>query len=266
MPQLTNPNDIRPLLRRDPIWSVYALGDLAPPMFPKTRWFSSGSTPDITLILHDYDTNILFATGTGSIREALGHVTWPLHLQVREDALQEIERYATVANRRLMWRMSREDGSDPVATDVSAEARRAKVEVPHQPARRLSHADVPALLALYADGEATGEAPDFFYPSMVTDGVFFGIYEQGVLAAAAGTHLFAPEEDAVAIGNIYTMRERRGRGLGRLVTSAVIEAVKNIGTVGLNVRADNPAALHLYESLGFVRHCPFYEGQATRLR
>ena len=124
---------------------------------------------------------------------------------------------------------------------------------------------MPALLALYGDGEATGEAPDFFYPSMVTDGVFFGVYEGGVLAAAAGTHLFAPEEDAVAIGNIYTMRECRGRGLGRLVTSAVIEAVKHIGTVGLNVRADNPAALHLYESLGFVRHCPFYEGQATGL-
>lgn len=143
-------------------------------------------------------------------------------------------------------------------------ARRGGTSVP--PAVRLGADDVPALLALYGDGEATGEAPDFFYPSMVADGVFFGVYEDGVLAAAAGTHLFAPEEDAVAIGNIYTMRKRRGRGLGRLVTSAVIEAVKNIGTVGLNVRADNPAALHLYESLGFVRHCPFHEGLAISLR
>lgn len=128
---------------------------------------------------------------------------------------------------------------------------------------RLGAADVPALLTLYADGEATGESPDFFYPSMVTDGVFFGVYEGDVLIAAAGTHLYAPEEQAVAIGNIYTMRDRRGRGLGGAVTRAVLEVVKDRGTVGLNVRAHNHAALHLYESLGFVRHCPFYEGLAT---
>jgi len=251
MPQLTNPHDIRRLLRRDPIWGVYALGDLAAAMFPNTQWF----TPDVTLVLHAFGTNILFADGTGSIREALDHVTWPVHLQVREDALAEIERHAVVEHQRQMWRMSWHDRP--------ATIRRGVTLVPPDQAVRLNAADVPALLRLYGDGEATGEAPDFFYPSMVTDGVFFGVYEQGVLAAAAGTHLFAPEEDVVAIGNIYTMRGCRGRGLGRLVTSGVIEAVKNIGTVGLNVRADNPAALHLYESLGFVRHCPFYEGLAT---
>lgn len=248
MSQLTDPHEIRRLLRRDPIWSVYALGDLSAPMFPNTRWF----TPDVTLVLHAFGANILFADGIGSIREALDHVTWPVHLQVREDALAEIERYAVVEGQRQMWRMG---WNDP-----------AKAGRHTDTAVRLSAADVPALLQLYGGGRATGEAPDFFYPSMVTDGVFFGVYEEGVLAAAAGTHLFAPEEDAVAIGNIYTMRERRGQGLGRLVTTAVIEAVKHIGTVGLNVRADNPAALHLYESLGFVRHCPFYEGQATGRR
>ena len=44
MPRLTDKNEIRACLRRDPAWSVYALGDLAPPMFPKTLWFA----PDLT--------------------------------------------------------------------------------------------------------------------------------------------------------------------------------------------------------------------------
>ena len=53
-----------------------------------------------------------------------------------------------------------------------------------------------------------------------------------------------------------------GRGLGRLVTTAVLGELAGVETIGLNVRADNDAALHLYESLGFVRHCEFYEARA----
>ena len=248
MPRFTDQTAIRAILRRDPIWGVYALGDLAPRMFPKTQWFG----PDLALVLHDFDTSILFAIGTGAVREALDHVRWPVHLQLQQDALDEVARYAVIEQQCQMWRMGwkgpREGGHHRNTSTAAV---------------RLGAADVPALLKLYADGEATGEAPDFFYPSMVTDGVFFGVYEGDALVAAAGTHLFAPEEHAVAIGNIYTMRDRRGRGLGAAVTRAVLDVVKDSGTVGLNVRAHNHAALHLYESLGFVRHCLFFEGLAT---
>ena len=69
-----------------------------------------------------------------------------------------------------------------------------------------------------------------------------------------GTHLLAREEGAAAIGNVYTRRDHGGGGLGRLVTSAVVGELSGVETIGLNVRADNAAALHLYESLGFARH------------
>ena len=256
MPRLLKPEAIREIVRRDPVWGVYALGDLAPPMFEHTRWF----TPDLTLVLRLHDTTILFAMGTGSIREALDHVTWPVHLQVQQDGLHEVERHAVVKDVRPMWRMVwiRRGG-----TFLSAEAPSAKAEVPPGQAQRLNAADVPALLELYADGDATGEAPDFFFPSMVDNGVFCGVYEDGRLSAAAGTHLLSREEGAAAIGNVYTRRDCRGRGFGRIVTASVLGAVAAIETIGLNVRADNPAATRLYESLGFVKHCPFYEGLAT---
>ena len=73
----------------------------------------------------------------------------------------------------------------------------------------------------------------------------------------------AREEGAAAIGNVYVRRDRRGRGLGRVVTAAVLTGLAGIETIGLNVRADNSAALRVYESLGFARHCEFYEGLAT---
>jgi ribosomal protein S18 acetylase RimI-like enzyme len=128
---------------------------------------------------------------------------------------------------------------------------------------RLTADDVHAVERLYRDGEATGESPDFFYPSMVTDGVFFGIYEGPDLVAAAGTHLVSRDEDAAAIGNVYVRQDRRCRGFGRIVTAAVLHELRAVGTIGLNVRADNPAAIRVYESLGFVKHCEFREALAT---
>ena len=244
MPRLSDRDQIRAILRRDPRWCVYALGDLAPPMFPKCQWF----TPDLTLVLHDYGTSILFAMGTGSIEEALRHVTWPVHLQVQPDALEAVARLASVTEikqmRRMIWEDRGAHAVDKRATPLAAD-------------------DVDALHRLYAEGESSGEGPDFFYPSMVTDGVFFGVYEEGALVAAAGTHLVSRQEGAAAIGNVYTRRDRRGRGLGRAVTAAVMNGLAGIDTVGLNVRADNHAAIRVYESLGFERHCDFHEALAT---
>jgi ribosomal protein S18 acetylase RimI-like enzyme len=246
MPPLTDKDQIRAILRRDPHWCVYALGDLTPRMFEKCQWF----TPDLTLVLHDYGTSILFAHGTGSIREALDHVTWPVHLQVQPDALDEVARYATVTSVKTMIRMAWAGGSTRVSGRVT----------------RLGATDVTAVEKLYGDGESTGESPDFFYSSMVTNGVFFGIYQGSELIAAAGTHLLARDEGAAAVGNVYVRRDRRGRGLGRAVTQAVLHELAGIETVGLNVRADNDAAIRVYESLGFVRHCEFREARATAPR
>jgi len=243
MPRLTDKNEIRTRLRRDPGWSVYALGDLAPAMFSKTLWFA----PDLTLVVQDYGTAILFAMGPGSVREALACVAGPVHLQVQRDALDEVARHAAVSSPRLMWRMTWTG---------------ARLTSPGAVTTRLAARDVPALQSLYADGESQGDSPDFFFPSMVADGVFHGIYEGSALVAAAGTHLLAREESAAAIGNVYTRHDRRGRGLGRLTMSAVLGELSGVETIGLNVRADNDAALHLYESLGFARHCQFYEALA----
>jgi ribosomal protein S18 acetylase RimI-like enzyme len=240
MPRLSDRVTIRSILLRDPAWCVYALGDLSAEMFPKTAWF----TPDLSMVLKDYGTSILFAMGAGSVREALDHVIWPVHLQVQADALEAIARHARVEQVRTMRRMTW-TGDRALPRDARAV--------------RLGDADIAAIERLYADGAASAESPDFFYPAMVARGAFFGVYEGDQLVAAAGTHLLSRDEGAAAMGNIYTRRDCRGRGLGRMVTASVMHELAGVETVGLNVRADNAAAIHLYESLGFTQHCLFYE-------
>jgi ribosomal protein S18 acetylase RimI-like enzyme len=247
MPRLTDSDEIRRLLRRDPAWSVYALGDLAPAMVPKATWF----TPDLTLVLRDYGTAILFAMGPGSVSEALETVEGEVHLQVQQDALDEIRRHAHVSSATPMLRM--------VWTGRPSPERGVG-------ATRLGARDVESLRRLYADGQASGESPDFFFPSMVTDGVFHGIRDGDALVAVAGTHLLSREEGVACIGNVYTRRDSRGRGCGRQVVASVLGDLSAIETIGLNVRADNVVAIHLYESLGFRRHCEFVEARCDRPR
>jgi ribosomal protein S18 acetylase RimI-like enzyme len=239
---------IRELLCADRGWSVYALGDLEPAGFAKSRWF----TPDLTLVYRDYGTCILFSMGEGSVEEALEWVSWPLHLQVRPPTLALLERVVRMERRMEMWRM------------VWGGERTGWVETGS--ARRLGAGDTGALERLYGDGEESGEGPDFFFPAMVEAGVFYGVYEGEALVAAAGTHLYAPGEGVAAMGNVYTRRDRRGRGLGRIVTCAVLGELAGLETVGLNVRVENAAAIRVYESLGFVKHCTFYEARASGLR
>ena len=62
IPSLTDKNHIRATLNRDRVWGLYALGDLAEPMFMHTQWFA----PDLTLVLRVHGTCILYAMGPGA--------------------------------------------------------------------------------------------------------------------------------------------------------------------------------------------------------
>jgi ribosomal protein S18 acetylase RimI-like enzyme len=124
------------------------------------------------------------------------------------------------------------------------------------------------LRELYADGDAAGEAPDFFMPRQLEDGTFFGVRERGTLVAAGGTHLYSAVESVAAVGNIYTRRTHRGRGYAAIVLGTIVEELRRhgIATIGLNVRTANATAIRLYERFGFRIHARFWEGRAVRRR
>lgn len=243
---------MRRVLCSDPGWCVYALGDLDPRRFIHCEWRVNDDDSAVVLLYGEFGEPVLFALGDpGAVLALLEEapVSGAVHLQVRPELVEALAARWTIHQKKPALRM------------VLAGLR----ECDTARAVRLGPSDLQAILRLYGDGAAAGEEPDFFFPAMVTEGVFFGVPEGGELVAVAGTHLVAWCERVAAIGNVYTRRDRRRRGLAGMLTAAVAGELQRAGieTIALNVYEGNGAAIRVYERLGFQRHCRFYEGSVT---
>jgi ribosomal protein S18 acetylase RimI-like enzyme len=238
-------------------WSVYALGDLTLSRFGHCTWIcSTAGSPALVLLYRAFTPPVLFTLGApATLRVLLGEIRDPpkMHLHVRPETLPLLEGDYRILHKMEMWRMILEGA--------------ALKRGPEAECRRLSPIDLPALQRLYADGKSTGESPDFFAPEMLQEAVYFGAFDGVELIAAAGTHLVAEEQGVAAVGNVYTRRDKRGRGLATRLVAAVAGVLrsKGIQTVALNVAQDNKTAIRAYERVGFVRYCDFVEGLAVRL-
>jgi ribosomal protein S18 acetylase RimI-like enzyme len=256
MPSLCDPAAIRAILAIDRPWSLYALGDLAPGLIERCSWFQSRTEPRALVLLYrGFSVPVVFALGRPEdIASLLPEIdTEPkLYLHVRPEIVPVLETRYRIPRKKRMWRMLLDPKKYSPTSMVTAV--------------RLGPADLAAVKRLYSDGETTGEAPEFFSESMLAQGVFFGLREGPELVAIAGTHLVTPAEAVAAIGNVYTRRDYRRRGLGALVTSAAVAELLRVGiaVVALNVSHHNHAAIRIYERLGFSRYCEFIEGVAEK--
>jgi ribosomal protein S18 acetylase RimI-like enzyme len=244
---------VRSILMQDPVWCLYALGDLAAPFASDCQWFvSPDGVSSLVLVYRGFELPILFSTGEPQpvdiiLNELGGPRRFYLHL--RPGTFDVVRRRSRECAQKPMWRMIVE--AENFKPCLNSEA------------RRLSARDFPAVQRLYSYGTAAGETPGFFSHVMLRDGVYYGIFQGEELVAAAGTHLFVPEEGVAAIGNIFTRPDSRRLGLATRVTSAVAaELLNRVRLVGLNVHQTNLGAIRVYERLGFVRYCGYFEGEA----
>ncbi len=245
-----NPETVRELLNRDRPWSAYALGDLDPRRAHFCRWFIHGET--IVLLYREFETPILFASGPDpDVLDLVDH-SGPCYLQIPQHFHEAVD-----ARYKLDWTRPMRRMSLTSASDFAEPA--AAIATP------LTPDDEAAVRELYSDGVARHEDPDFFMRSQMNDATFYGVWSQGRLLAAGGTHLYSDAESSAAIGNVYTHSEHRGKGYGKAVTAAITAnlAGRGISTIALNVKNQNAAAIRVYEQLGFRFHCGYWEGFAT---
>jgi len=250
----TNKHTILPFLETDRLYAAYAIGDMEPDMFRQCTWalaLRHGEPQALALHYRGLNPPALFLMGDDEgVEDLLAHELHPKRVYVtcREEHLSTAFQFYHWEEIEPMWRLVvRAEQFLPTSGQCS----------------RLTAADLDELRALYSRGGA-----DAFAPSQLEKGVFYGVRSRGMLLSAAGTHLVSVNYGVAAVGNVFTHPEHRRQGWGRQVTSAVVHdlLVLGIRDVVLNINQENTGAVHTYESLGFIRYCPFVEGRATAAR
>jgi phosphinothricin acetyltransferase len=129
----------------------------------------------------------------------------------------------------------------------------------------MTDADADAVLAIYAEGIATGVAtfetavPDWRRwnaghrrePRLVARDVGGTVLGWTALSSWSGRAVYA----GVCWESVYVAAAARGRGVGRSLLEALIPAAEAAGvwTLIAGIQAENAASVRLHESIGFRR-------------
>ena len=243
---------IRDLLLPRVEYTAYALGQLEPSLFARTRWFWSRGSTGTGLVLHSRGGlgDATFVMGDPDAVAAIlliepGNAhTYATCQPQHVDTLKQVYR---LANQQPMIRMS-------VTADLFEPAQRL-------PAMPLSGVDIRRINSLY--GSEGG--PSYYVPEHIDAGVYRGVLKDGRLVAIAGTHVVSRQELVAVVGNVFTHPAYRGHGFATSATSAVTEdLLRDCDTVVLTVDPHNAPAIAAYHRLGYREVCQLVEASAAR--
>ena len=233
--------------RRDLALYLYQVGDLDPFFWPHTRWYgrrdARGQLAALALLYRGSDPPTLLAFASEPERASTAALLAELEPQLPERLYAHLSPGldAAFGSRRLQ-RHGRH-----LKMELSDVTRLAAVE-PDPRIVALTEADEPQLTAFYRESY-----PDnWFDRRMLLTGQYLAFRDGERLLSVAGVHVYSPRYRVAALGNITTSPSVRGQGLACRVTAALCrQLLESVDVIGLNVAADNAAAVACYRRLGF---------------
>lgn len=234
-------------LREEPALHLYALGDLDDFFFPHTIWYAlevEGALRQIALLYTGTSLPCLQALAPESevgemrslVRAMAPLLPRRLYVHATPGVVEELAEAYELSPHGLHRKMVLRDRGCLDGVDTSRAA-------------ALGPADRAEIDALYA----AAYPGNWFDARMLETGRYMGVREGGRLVSIAGIHVYSPVHRVAALGNVTTHPDHRGRGLAGIVTAALCRVLlDDCDVIGLNVLADNRAAIGVYERLGFA--------------
>lgn len=235
---------IETYLRRDTALHIYGIGDLDDFFWPYTTWYASEEKGELREVV------LLYSGGSIPVMLGLSENT--------EQMCSLIQALLPILPRRIHTHLS---------LGVSEALEKSYQFVPYGPCYKmvLRH---PVLLEPVDTTAAVSLAPadlleveelyrvsypgNAFDPRMLETGCYVGVRSQGQLVCIAGIHVYSPRYRVAALGNVTTHPDYRGRGLAEMACAYLCrKLLEEVDTIGLNVKADNVAAIACYRRLGF---------------
>ena len=256
--RLREPDEIRCLLEPHRRYAAYGLAQLEPSLLKQSQWWQAEGDGGHALLMHSHG-------GLGHALLTLGdeiglYVLLSLHpgpaysfATIELEHLPVMRRFFTFTQTQPVQRMVVDRRIFAPAPSLQGDA---GLEL-----RRLSADDTPDVNRLNAS-EGAGIS---YRGSQIRDGIYFGIFSDGLLVAMAGTHGISESDRIAVLGNVFTHPRYRNSHFALQTTSAVTSALlETCDEVVLTVDPRNEPAVKAYVRLGYREDFRLIETAVTR--
>ena len=243
---------IEAFLRKNVYLHIYSIGDLDDFFWPDTTWYGwekEGAIQAVALLYTASDDPTLLALSEQQdvmwelIRSIFHLLPERFYAHLSPKVAKAVEQQCKTRSYGKHFKMGLKNKTLLHDIDCS--------QVIH-----LTEKDLEEMLALYEESYPG----HWFNARMLQTKQYFGLRLKNKLVSVAGIHVYSEKYKVAALGNIVTHPDYRGRGFGKAVTAGLCQSLtKRVDYIGLNVKADNAAAIALYETSGFEIVDTYYE-------
>ena len=245
---------IEAFLRQHPLPHLYELGDLDDLFWPSTSWYALRHGPDIVQIALLYaglDLPILLyfpekesEQAEEFVRSLVPYLPKTFYVHLGGWIAHCLSDIYSLESHGLHYKMALQHPGGLRAINT-------------RDVIQLTSANIAEVNDFYR----RSHAGNWFEARLLDSGYYYGIRQASTLASVAGIHVYSAHYKVGVLGNVVTHPDARGQGLAtRTCARLCQELQRHVEHIGLNVKADNCAAISCYQRLGFEQVAIYEEG------